>query len=411
MSTTDLKEKYGIDFQEKQTQQDIQIEKKIEEQNKNNAVLKINTNFLNRQKLDLHKQEDFRFEKNIAFNVSSLPIEDQDEYTKRVVKALIVYLSAQTQVDLFGMGTLDPNDFAKVMKLGYKNLNRICEKPAYKAYKNLKRKYETYIENALFILGFRPLVAEFQTTDENNKKTIIKSINILDEITFGEERINTKGIQKKYYLYKMNEFFKKNLSNYYTKLKIESYINISNINAENFYLHVKNIYTSHIQDPNTTYWLFSVEQLAELLDITIENLEPKKQRQKINIKLKKIKEQLKNEIEKIDFKWIKSSHNSKTKILKFSWGHVEQEEEKKYSEKKKIFHETLESEFIEKYKSENKEANLNFKPFLAWLKNQEEDYIIDTYIKINKQVFQNKSPNIGDLKMFAKAYYRDLLSK
>ena len=30
MSTTDLKEKYGIDFQEKQTQQDIQIEKKIE---------------------------------------------------------------------------------------------------------------------------------------------------------------------------------------------------------------------------------------------------------------------------------------------------------------------------------------------------------------------------------------------
>ena len=411
MSTTDLKEKYGIDFQEKQTQQDIQIEKKIEKQNKNNAVLEINTNFLNRQKLDLHKQEDFRFEKNIAFNISSLPIEDQDEYTKRVVKALIVYLSAQTQVDLFGMGTLDPNDFAKVMKLSYKNLNRICEKPAYKAYKNLKRKYETYIENALFILGFRPLVAEFQTTDENNKKTIIKSINILDEITFGEERINTKGIQKKYYLYKMNKFFKKNLSNYYTKLKIESYINISNINAENFYLHVKNIYTSHIQDPNTTYWLFSVEQLAELLDITIENLEPKKQRQKINIKLKKIKEQLKNEIEKIDFKWIKSSHNSKTKILKFSWGHVEQEEEKKYSEKKKIFHETLESEFIEKYKSENKEANLNFKPFLAWLKNQKEDYIIDTYIKINKQVFQNKSPNIGDLKMFAKAYYRDLLSK
>lgn len=411
MSTTDLKEKYGIDFQEKQTQQDIQIEKKIEEQNKNNAVLKINTNFLNRQKLDLHKQEDFRFEKNIAFSISSLPIEDQDEYTKRVVKALIVYLSAQTQVDLFGIGTLDPHDFAKVMKLGYKNLNRICEKPAYKAYKNLKRKYETYIENALFILGFRPLVAEFQTTDENNKKTIIKSINILDEITFGEERINTKGIQKKYYLYKMNGFFKKNLSNYYTKLKIESYINISNINAENFYLYVKNIYTSHIQDPNTTYWLFSVEQLAELLDITIENLEPKKQRQKINIKLKKIKEQLKNEIEKIDFKWIKSSHNSKTKILKFSWGHVEQEEEKKYSEKKKIFHETLESEFIEKYKSENKEANLNFKPFLAWLKNQKEDYIIDTYIKINKQVFQNKSPNIGDLKMFAKAYYRDLLSK
>ena len=411
MSTTDLKEKYGLDFQEKQTQQDIQIEKKIEEQNKNNTILEINSNYLNRQRLDLHKEEVFRFEKNVAFNISSLPIEDQDEYTKRVIKALIVYLSAQTQVDLFGMGTLDPKDFAKVMKLSDKNLNRICPNPAYKAYKKLKRKYETYIENALFILGFRPLVAEFQTTDENNEKTVVKSINILDEITFGEERINAKGKQKKYYLYKMNEFFKKNLSNYYTKLKIESYINTNKINAENFYLHIKNIYTSYIQDPNTTYWFFSVEQLSELLDITIENLEPKKQRQKINIKLKKIKEQLKNEIEKIDFKWIKSSHNPKTKILKFSWGHVEQEEEEKYSEKKKIFHETLESEFIEKYKLENKKANLNFKPFFAWLKNQEEDYIIDTYIKINKQVFQNKSSNIRDIKMFAKAYYRDLLSK
>ena len=166
MNTTDLKEKYGLDFQEKQTQQDIQIEKKIEEQNKNNTILEINTNFLNRQKSKYIENENIRFEKNVAFNISSLPIEDQDEYTKRVVKALIVYLSAQTQVDLFGVGTLDPKDFAKVMKLSDKNLNRICEKPAYKAYKNLKRKYETYIENALFILGFRPLVAEFQTTDE-----------------------------------------------------------------------------------------------------------------------------------------------------------------------------------------------------------------------------------------------------
>ena len=366
MSTTDLRKKYGIDFQEKQTQQDIQIEKKIEEQNKNNAVLEINTNFLNRQKPE-YENEPLRFEKNIALNISSLPIEDQDKYTKRVVKALIVYLSIQTQKDLFGMGTLDPENFAKVMKLSPKNLNKTCENPACKVYKNLKRKYETYIENALFILGFRPLVAEFQTTDDNNERTIVKSINILDEIIFGEERINTKGgKQKKYYLYKMNDFFKKNLSNYYTKIKIESYINISNINSENFYLHLKNIYTSHIQDPKTTHWFFSIEQLAELLNVSIENLEVKYQRRDINIKLKKIKKQLEKEIKGINFRWVKSSYNPQIKVLEFSWDNIERVEEIRNAEKRKIFNKVLKLELIEKYKKENKEAILNDTALIEW---------------------------------------------
>lgn len=415
MNTTDLKEKYGIDFQEKQTQQDIQIEKKIEEQNKNNAVLEINTNFLNRQKPE-YKNEPLRFEKNIAFNISSLPIEDQDKYTKRVVKALIVYLSAQTQEDLFGMGTLDPENFAKVMKLSPKNLNKTCENPACKVYKNLKRKYETYIENALFILGFRPLVAEFQTTDDNNERTIVKGINILDEIIFGEKRINTKGgKQKKYYLYKMNDFFKKNLSNYYTKLKIESYINISNINSENFYLHLKNIYTSHIQDPKTTRWSFSIEQLAELLNVSIENLEVKYQRRDINIKLKKIKKQLEKEIKGINFKWIKSSYNPQIKVLEFSWDNIERVEEIRNAEKRKIFNKVLKLELIEKYKKENKEAILNDTALIEWLKKQEETYLINTYTKINKQVFLRSQKEQEIMKgideaTFAKAYYEELFS-
>lgn len=415
MNTKDLKEKYGIDFQEKQTQQDIQIEKKIEEQNKNNAVLEINTNFLNRQKPE-YKNEPLRFEKNIAFNISSLPIEDQDKYTKRVVKALIVYLSAQTQEDLFGMGTLDPENFAKVMKLSPKNLNKTCENPACKVYKNLKRKYETYIENALFILGFRPLVAEFQTTDDNNERTIVKGINILDEITFGEERINTKGgKQKKYYLYKMNDFFKKNLSNYYTKLKIESYINISNINSENFYLHLKNIYTSHIQNPKTTRWSFSIEQLAELLNVSIENLEVKYQRRDINIKLKKIKKQLEKEIKGINFKWIKSSYNPQIKVLEFSWDNIERVEEIRNAEKRKIFNKVLKLELIEKYKKENKEAILNDTALIEWLKKQEETYLINTYTKINKQVFLRSQKEQEIMKrideaIFAKAYYEELFS-
>lgn len=415
MNTTDLKEKYGLDFQEKQTQQDTQIEKKIEEQNKNNTILEINTNFLNRQKPEYRKNEPIRFEKNVAFNISSLPIEDQDEYTKRVVKALIVYLSAQTQVDLFGVGTLDPKDFAKVMKLSDKNLNRICEKPAYKAYKKLKRKYETYIENALFILGFRPLVAEFQTTDENNEKTVVKSINILDEITFGEERINVKGRKKKYYLYKINEFFKKNLSNYYTKLKIESYINTSKINAENFYIHIKNIYTSHIQDPNIKQWHFSIEQLAELLDVAIENLEPKYQRQNINSKLKKIKKQLANEIKGIDFKWIKSSYNPRIKVLEFSWNNIDGVEQIRYADKKNIFYKTLKSEFVEKYKKENhKGIILNDIALFEWLKKQSETYITNTYIKINNQIFKDNKDktrqNQSTIKACARAYYHDLIS-
>ena len=415
MNTTDLKEKYGIDFQEKQTQQDIQIEKKIEEQNKNNAVLEINTNFLNRQKPE-YKNEPLRFEKNIAFNISSLPIEDQDKYTKRVVKALIVYLSAQTQEDLFGMGTLDPENFAKVMKLSPKNLNKTCENPACKVYKNLKRKYETYIENALFILGFRPLVAEFQTTDDNNERTIVKGINILDEIIFGKERINTKGgKQKKYYLYKMNDFFKKNLSNYYTKLKIESYINISNINSENFYLHLKNIYTSHIQDPKTTCWFFSIEQLAELLNVSIENLEVKYQRRDINIKLKKIKKQLEKEIKGINFKWVKSSYNPQIKVLEFSWDNIERVEEIRNAEKRKIFNKVLKLELIEKYKKENKEAILNDTALIEWLKKQEETYLINTYTKINKQVFLRSQKEQEIMKgideaTFAKAYYEELFS-
>lgn len=419
MNTTDLKEKYGIDFQEKQTQQNIQIEKKIEEQNKNNTVLEINTNFLNRQE-PKYENEALRFEKNIALNISSLPIEDQDKYTKRVVKALIVYLSVQTQKDLFGMGTLDPKNFAKVMKLDDKKLNKICEKPAYKAYKNLKRKYETYIENALFILGFRPLVAEFQTTDENNKKTVVKGINILDEITFGEERINIKGKQKKYYLYKMNNFFKKNLSNYYTKLKIDSYINISNINAENFYLYLKNIYTNYIQDPNTKQWFFSIEQLAELLNVAIENLEPKYQRQNINTKLKKIKKQLEDEIKGINFKWVKSSYNPQIKVLEFSWNNIERVEEIRNAEKRKIFNKVLKLELIEKYKKENKEAILNDTALvewlkIEWLKKEGETYLINTYMKINKQVFLRSQEEEEIMKkidktIYARAYYEELFS-
>ena len=75
-------------------------------------------------------------------------------------------------------------------------LNKKCLNPACNAYPNLERRYDTYLENALFILDFRPLVAEFKTTNEKGEKIGLKGINVLDEIYFGEDRINLKGKKK-----------------------------------------------------------------------------------------------------------------------------------------------------------------------------------------------------------------------
>lgn len=393
-----------------------EISKKIEKQNQvhreGNPSLDIKNEYLNRQQQETKEQEIIRFEKNAAFNISGLPINDQDEYSQKVVRALLVYLSEVQVGDLFGVNVLDPKRFAEKMNFGLDNLNKKCPNPACNAYPNLERRYDTYLENALFILAFRPLVAEFKTTNEKGEKIGLKGINVLDEIYFGEDRINLKGTKKKYYKYKLNEFFEKNLSNYYTKLEINTYNKISKHNADKFYIALKDIYTNKLSTP-TSCWYFSLEQLTKLLNISTENTETKHQKQNIKTKLEKMRTYFEKEICGFTMEWVKGDNQTRREknILKISWDKIENLQTIRKNDKVRIFYQTLKMEYIKKFIEENPDNSLNDDMLFNWLKKQDKDFIVNTYIKTNHQVFCLSEEKIGNttLNNYAHDFYNILL--
>lgn len=393
-----------------------EISKKIEKQNQvhreGNPSLDIKNEYLNRQQQETKEQEIIRFEKNAAFNISGLPINDQDEHSQKVVRALLVYLSEIQVGDLFGVNVLDPKRFAEKMNFNLDYLNKKCPNPACNAYPNLERRYDTYLENALFILAFRPLVAEFKTTNEKGEKIGLKGINVLDEIYFGEDRINLKGKKKKYYKYKLNEFFEKNLSNYYTKLEINTYNKISKHNADKFYIALKDIYTHKLSTP-TSCWHFSLEQLTNLLSISTKNTETKHQKQNIKTKLEKMRTYLEKEICGFTMEWIKGDNQTgkEKNILKISWDKIENLPTIRKNDKVRIFYQTLKMEYIKKFIEENPNSSLNDDMLFNWLKKQDKGFIVNTYVKTNHQVFCLSEEKIGNttLNNYAHDFYNILL--
>ena len=400
-SVKELKEMFAqSNFQNKETQrektikiiEEKDVDQKIDEHNtiheKKGSYLEAPQDYNNRQLSQMKERNVIFFEKNTAYSISDLPIGDQDEYTKRVVKALLVYLSYEHEKDMFGWEILDPAHFAKTMKLSIDRLNSECPFPACRIYRRLRKKYNTFLENALFILGFRPLLAEFKTTNEEREEVKIKGINVLDEILFGEGKINSRGKKKKYYLYKINEYFERNLSNYYTKLCLESYITINKMNGEDFYIYLKNAYTSYLNNPKENYIYLTIERLAFLFNISIENLEIRFQKKEINNRIKKIIGKIENEIPNLKFIWEKSTE-TKENILKIAWDN-NIEKHKLIEEKNNLFYSTLKFKFIKDYKTKSKTKKLNEESFLYWLQQQPKNYIISAYMTINKQIYKGR---------------------
>lgn len=327
-----------------------------------------------------------RIDKNFAFNILDFK-NIEDAQTRSIIKSLLLYFSFQYEKDLFGYGKIDPVIFSKLFKHDRSNLSRKIENAKYKL-DNLKSdaEWNTYLENALYILATTPIFEEYRGQDENYNVVGIKNYVILKELYKFNPNKKNRGKLKKYYSYVLDSAFETNLKKFFLNININSYLEAKKWNGEDFYVQIMNIYSqSKNNGLSSFYW--SINDLTKFFNVS--HPEIRIQKQKINIILKKYENILKNEINGLTFEWKKTGNQKYAYTLFMIW----EKEDQKENQSKKI--QTLEQLFLDTLKRRlfelcnlNKTKKINqIHEFYAWLidKNNKE-IIINTYNLVKNEL-------------------------
>ena len=111
--------------------------------------------------------------------------------------------------------------------------------------------------------------------------------------------------------------------------------------------------------------------------------------------------------------WVKGDNQTEREknILKISWDKIENLQTIRKNDKVRIFYQTLKMEYIKKFIEENPDNSLNDDMLFNWLKKQDKNFIVNTYIKTNHQVFCFSEEKIGNttLNNYAHDFYNILL--
>lgn len=335
--------------------------------------------------------ENFRIDKNVAFNILEFN-KYEDKQTQIIIQSLVVYFSYAFQKDLFGYGLLDPYDFAKKMKIDKDTLFKKHPKPkqaeiSFKSTKELyadeekngkfsqSRVWDSYLENALFILSSTPLFNSYKgSTDESNFVTLNNYI-LIKEVSIHLEKRNNNRNTKFYYRYKLDDHYERNLRKFFHKTNLSNYIIAKKRNVEDFYLHMSNIYHSYkMNGINLFRW--KLETILEYFEIS-RNLEIKYQKRNLNKAFRKVEEIMKEEIPGIKFDWMKGE-NQKYKYVPFVvWDKVSVEVYKNdnYNELDDVFYSHLKRNLYDIFLTQQEDD------FYLWIKNNDyKDIKISTYI-------------------------------
>lgn len=341
----------------------------------------------------------FRLDKNIAFNILEFN-KIEDNYTRSIVKSLVMYFSFQYQKDLFGYGTIDLNDFSEKMNLNRTNLSRKNPAPKCIADGYKEGTFNTYLENALYILTTTTIFEEYKGSTNSHDFIGLKNYIIIKELSVYTEKTKAGGTPKKFYKYKLDETFERNLKKFFLITNLKTYLGTKTFNGEDFYLQLKNIYhSSNIKGINGYRWNFNY--ILEYFNIN--DKEVKQQKKKLNIIFKKYEELLKDEIKGISFYWEKETDKNKyayTACVKWTKIEVELVKKENFSERGQLFLDTLKRSLYDIFLTQTNTGLPNhdrtqekkFNMFYNWIQNKENDDIIkNTYLSVYLSLFKTQS--------------------
>lgn len=229
----------------------------------------------------------FRFDKNFASNmdqVSALA----DDGGGGLLRSVLYYLADSYQHNILDIGLFDVDDFAKKYGFSVKFLRKPHPSPyhlqnlgeqAKRAYReglltsrrdvSDSKVWDTYIENALYLLMARPFtfdtIGGFFRVDESIYKAtgacqVLKS---LSAVYVGK---------KLYYRYELNGDFMRNLSSYYANVDRRSLVATRSKNLDVLYLAVKELKTAVglAGETRTASGAVTLDRLRELAKISTE---------------------------------------------------------------------------------------------------------------------------------------------
>lgn len=111
------------------------------------------------------------------------------------------------------------------------------------------------------------------------------------------------------YFYSLSPEFEKNITNFFIRTSIETYIKCRRKNIDNFYLFCLNNYNSNKYNGFEKNHIFlSLDFLTNIFEISKE-LEPRKKKEKINKYISYSKELIKD-IPDMNFEWVKGENSS-----------------------------------------------------------------------------------------------------
>ena len=247
-------------------------------------------------------QNNLRIDKNIAYNIIEIN-KVEDTQTQIIIKALLIYFSYSYQSDLFGYGMLDPYDFARRLNIDKDVLFKKHPNPKFlqdqtmsakqlydrernnKKYNSDTRVWDSYLENALYIMVTTPIFEEYRSTDDEREYVGLKNHILIREIRLYPLKANQGRTQKLFYKYKLDEYFERNLRKFFLQIDFKGFTQAKKKGVDNIYLAVLNIVNSH-KRKGTNKHFFRLNDLLDYFNIS-KDIEIRYQKRKAKRSIKK----------------------------------------------------------------------------------------------------------------------------
>lgn len=368
-----------------------------------------------------------RIDKNIAYNIIEIN-KVEDPQTQIIIKALLIYFSLSYQSDLFGYGQLDPYHFAEKLNIDKDLLfkkhpnpkfiedSNISAKKLYQRekendrYKSETRVWDSYLENALYIMVTTPIFEQYKGSTDNRDFVGLKNHLLIREIQLFPVKANKGRTQKLYYKYKLDEYFERNLRKFFLQIDFSTYKVARKKGVDSLYLTVINIYNSNKHKGiNRYHW--KLEELLSYFNIS-RSLEIKFQKQKLNVQLKKLEKILEPNISGIKFDWIAGSGQRWKYVPIVVWDKVDADEEKNSDFKviDDVFLKHLRKNLYEIYSNQFEDGTDNKTGFYKWLSSD-----INKELKISSYVstysIYRKVQSFPKPKTLANAFFSETVEK
>jgi hypothetical protein len=374
----------------------------------------------------INKPQDtrLRVDKNVAFNVIQFE-KVADRQTAIILKALVIYFSKSFERDLFGYETLDPYKFAKEMDINRATLFKRHPNPAFVKNHHLSRAqleqkekeskkiieevriWDSYLENALYILFSHPIFESYKGSTETSDFVGLSNFLILRDISVHAPTTNSGRNQKLYYKYKLDEYFERNLRKYFLQVDIKIFTDCKNKGVEGFYLQLMSIYESYKKKGlNIYHW--KLDELLKYFTIS-DKIEIKHQKQKLIVQLKKVEKLMSNTIPGLSFDWIKGDNQRWAYVPVVRWDKVNLQDVKENDHKilDDVFLKHLKRHLLEVYIRQTEGTELVKTDFYRWLGSTEDkDLKVSSYVSVSS--IYRKNTGFPQPKTLATNFYLSL---